>query len=122
MPRKRSPSSFLARLRRGESSGRALVRDWKASGLSQAAFARRRGISAQRLGYWRLRLGQLPPEAAPTDSIFVEIPEVTSFGPAGIGHVVVELRDGVRVRVERGFDPELLRAVVASLLAAVTPC
>ena len=122
MPRKRSPSLSPARPRRSESAGRALVRDWKASGLSQAAFARRRGISAQRLGYWRLRLGQLPPEAAPTDSIFVELPKVTSVGPAGIGHVVVELRDGIRVRVERGFDPESFRAVVAVLLAAVTPC
>ena len=121
MPRKRS-SSTPARLRRGESAGRALVREWTASGLSQAAFARRRGISAQRLGYWRLRLGRLPTGASPTDSVFVEIPQVTSPAPTGIDHLVVEFRDGFRVRVERGFDPALLRAIVAALNDAVTPC
>lgn len=98
------------------------MRDWKASGLSQAAFARRRGISAQRLGYWRLRLRQLPPEAAPTDSIFVEIPQVTLPASTGIGHLVVEFREGILVRVERGFDPILLSAIVAALKGAVTPC
>lgn len=121
MPLKR-PSSTPARLRRGESAGRALVRDWKASGLSQAAFARRRGISAQRLGYWRLRLGQLPPEAAPSDSAFVEIPTVASSAPNGIGTLVVEFWGGIHVRVERGFDPVLLRAIVVVLTGAVTPC
>ena len=121
MPRKRS-SSTPARLRRGESAGRALVREWTASGLSQAAFARRRGISAQRLGYWRFRLRQLLPETAPKDSIFVEIPQVTSPAPIGIDHLFVEFRDGFRVRVERGFDPALLRAIVAALKDAVTPC
>ena len=121
MPRKRS-SSTPARLRRGESAGRDLVREWTASGLSQAAYARRRGISAQRLGYWRLRLGEHPTVAAPTDSIFVEIPQVTSPAPTGIDHLVVEFRDGFRVRVERGFDPALLRAIVAALKDVVTPC
>lgn len=122
MPRKRSPSSTPARLRRGESAGRVLVREWKSSGLSQAAFARGRGISAQRLGYWRLRLGQLPPEAMPTEPVFVEIPKAMAVVTNGVGQLVVELPDGIRVRVERGFDPESLRAIVAVLKDAVTPC
>lgn len=40
-----------------EAGGRALVEAWRASGLSGAAFCRERNLRAQRLHYWRERLG-----------------------------------------------------------------
>jgi hypothetical protein len=119
--RKTPSSSFPRRERRGESAGQALVAAWQASGLSQAAFARRRGVSAQRLSYWRLRLGQRTTAVTISDSGFVEIPSAVSPAALGIG-VVVEVNGGVRVQVTRGFDPVLLRAVVSALSGPVSAC
>jgi hypothetical protein len=98
------------RERRGESAGRALVAAWEASGLPQAVFARQRGVAAQRLSYWRLRLAR--GGAAASARGFVEIPSAVS---SKTGAVVVEVGSGIRVQVERGFDAELLGAVVAAL-------
>lgn len=120
MPSRRShpsPMSLPKRERRGEAAGRALVAAWEASGLPQSVFARRRGVSAQRLSYWRLRLGQRG--AAASVPGFVEIPSTTS---SGTGAVVVEVGGGIRVQVERGFDPELLGAVVAALSKSRSGC
>jgi hypothetical protein len=121
--RKRSSSSSPQRERRGEAAGRALVAAWQASGLSQAAFSRRSGVSEQRLSYWRLRLPRMTKPSG-----FVEIPApaatVAKAGviPAQGGEVVVEFGRELRVRVGRGFDPVLLRAVVSTLMDPVRPC
>lgn len=122
MPSKRtslSPSS-PKRERRGEAAGRALVTAWQASGVPQAVFARRRGVSAQRLSYWRLRLGQRGKAVAASDAGFVEIPSAAS--PAPSGAVIVETNGGVRVHVTRGFDPLVLRAVVSALARPELAC
>ena len=121
-PRKTSSSSSPRRVRRSEAAGRALVIAWQVSGLPQAAFARRRGVSAQRLSYWRLRLGQRGKAAAISDAGFVEIPSAASTAPIGSGDVVVEVIGDIRVRVSRGFDPVLLRAVVSALAGPVSAC
>lgn len=93
-PRKIPSSSSPRRVRRGEVAGRALVAAWKASGLPQAAFARHRGVSAQRLSYWRLRLGQRGKIVATSDAGFVEIPSAASTAPIDRGVVVVEVIGG----------------------------
>lgn len=119
---RRTPSPASPRReRRGEAAGRALVAAWQASGLPQAAFARRRGVSAQRLSYWRLRLGQRVQAVAPSDAGFVEIPAAASTVPSE-SHVVVEVSSGIRVHVTRGFDPAVLRAVVSALTGPVPAC
>jgi hypothetical protein len=121
-PRKNPSSSSPKRERRGEAAGRALVAAWEASGLPQAAFARRRGVSAQRLSYWRLRLGQRGKGVTIGDAGFVEIPSAASTTPLRSGDVVVEVSGGVRVHVTHGFDPVLLRAVVSALAGPVPTC
>jgi hypothetical protein len=120
-PRKTPSSSSPRRERRGEAAGRALVAAWQASGLPQAAFARRRGVSAQRLSYWRLRLGQRVQAVTTSDAGFVEIPAAASATPPE-SRVVVEVNRGVRVHVTRGFDPVVLRAVVSALAGPVPAC
>lgn len=117
-PRRFPPSPSGRRVRRGEAAGRALVSAWQASGLSQAAFARRARISAQRLGYWRLRVAG---PAAPAASGFVEIPSAPAPRATGSGGVIVEVPGSLRVLVGPGFDPALLRSVVQALMA-VAPC
>ncbi len=117
MPSRRTspPASSSQRLRLSEVAGRALVAAWQAGGLTQAAFARRRGVSAQRLSYWRLRLRQRGKASGSSDVGFVEIPAPASSTPLGGRPVFVEMSGGVRIHVTRGFDPVVLRAVVAAL-------
>ena len=119
--RRRSPSS-VTRERRGEVAGRALVAAWQASGLPQAAFARRRGISAQRLSYWRLRTDFRGAVVANSAAGFIEIPRPEPAAVRGGSVVVVEMNAGVLVRVFPGFDPALLRAVVSALTIPVPAC
>lgn len=86
--------------------GCALVDSWKSSGQSPAAFCRARGMAAWKLTYWRSVA-----EARPSvGSGFVEL----AAAAHGCG-LELRLRDGVRVAVEAGFDPVLLRAVVEAL-------
>ena len=90
-----------------ESQKLALVRAWRASGLSQSAFAAQHRISDSSLGRWAQQYApQLP---APTVTFAdVEVLEVAPFRLhlAGIGHVV---------EVPAGFDAAELRRLVAAL-------
>jgi hypothetical protein len=62
---------------------------------------------------------------------FVEIPAPTATAATAAkkgaisaqdGGMVVELGRELRVRAGHGFDPELLRAVVSTLMDPVRPC
>ncbi len=103
MPVNRTPpsSTSSSRERHGESSGRALVSAWEASGLPQAVFARRRGVSPQRLSYWRLRLGHRGRlGAGASATAFAEIPPAAAAAAIGCAIVMVELGAGVRIHVK----------------------
>jgi transposase len=93
-----------------ESRWREVLDRQQASGLSVASFCRRRGLSAASLYAWRRRLSA---GAAPA---FVEAKVVEPAQvPETAGAIEVWLRGGRRVRVGRGFDPELLGKLVAAL-------
>ena len=85
-------------------------------------FARSRGVSAQRLSYWRLRLGQRVSVSTGKSVGFVEIPPVAAAGPNSRNELMVEVRAGFCIRVVPGFDPALLRAVVSALVGPVPAC
>ena len=53
-----------------EPEARQVLGEWRASGLSAAAFARQKGISAMRLPYWSQRLGS----SAGSEVNFVAVP------------------------------------------------
>lgn len=88
----------------------ALVHQWRASGLSASAFARRHGFAPQNLPRWAARLDSSSPAPAPAALTFVRL-ETAPRAP-----LVVEV-GAARVRVEPGFDPALLREVVVALTA-----
>lgn len=77
------------------------VSDWRASGLSVSAYARREGLNEVTLGAWKRRLAQ---EDRPT---FVELvqPRVSAGFRLEVG--------GVAVQVPQDFDPEALRRLLA---------
>ncbi len=109
-----------------EVSGRALVEAWRASGLNGTAFCRAHNLRAQRLHYWRERLGYpikivgdpgsrsaAKVERSPPMEGFVQM--VVS-GPSALASTAVDIVVGdALIRVQSGFDAALLRSVVAAL-------
>ena len=77
------------------------------SGKSVKAFCTEEGLKVWQFSYWRSVIH--PAKTEPKG--FVEV-KVKSGGG-----VAIEVK-GCRIEVERGFDPELLRQVVATLRAA----
>jgi hypothetical protein len=83
------------------------VRGWEASGQSASEFARGKGFSDSGLRYWKSRLARAE-ASGPRMMALVPRSQVTDSS------VVVEV-GSARVRVSRGFDPEVLAAVVRAL-------
>lgn len=106
-----------------EAGGRALVEAWRVSGLSGAAFCRQHNLRAQRLHYWRERLGYpikvvseplcAPVAHPPTTDGFVQMVVRAQPGPPS-PHVDIVV-GGAVIRVGPGFDATLLRGVVGAL-------
>jgi hypothetical protein len=106
-----------------EAGGRALVEAWRVSGLSGAAFCRQHNLRAQRLHYWRERLGYpikvvgeaslVPIVRPPTTDGFVQMLVSAQPGPPST-HVDIVVGRAI-IRVEPGFDADLLRGVVGAL-------
>jgi hypothetical protein len=95
-------------------SGR--IAAWQASGKSVREFAEAGGFALSTFESWLLRLKRLERErlngSSPTT---IAMARVVGSGAKREGaRIVVEVR-GARVVVERGFDVELLRAVVSAL-------
>jgi hypothetical protein len=85
------------------------IKDWRKSGRTAADYAASRGYSMSTLLRWSAAHRT---EVEPVEPHFVRL-QVESAG-APTGELVVEI-GAARVRVAHGFDPGLLRAVVAAL-------
>ena len=79
------------------------IADWRASGLSIAAWCRQHDQNYHRFLYWHRRL---EPQQAKAGG-FVEL----SFRASSLA---LEC-NGMTLHLERGFDPELLRDVLSVL-------
>jgi hypothetical protein len=109
-----------------------VVSQWRASGLSQKEFCRRRDISDRALNNWlykspyRERVARIL-AARSQDRLDAEIPRFlpvtvlsttrNSDSPAACAAIEVVLPGGPRIAVTPGFDAETLRRVVAVLEA-----
>ena len=86
-----------------------MLADLERSGASLAAFARREGLSAERLYRWRARLTK-------TEPTFIEIRPEAALSTGGMLEVV--LAGGRTVRVPSDFDEVALRRLIAVLEGA----
>ena len=112
--------------------GRALVDDWRQSGLSRAAYARQHRIGAHLLTYWekkflpsvgaRESLSTNQPEAGDAANAFVQVPLPMAVSsrppPSTASPIEIRLVGGALVRVSSGVDPDLLGVVVQTLMRA----
>jgi hypothetical protein len=83
-----------------------IIEEQRVSGLTVARFCEARGIPASSFFPWRKRL-----RGAPAAAAFVE---AKVRGETG-GGITIELVDGRRVMVSRGFDRDLLLDVIGAL-------
>jgi lambda repressor-like predicted transcriptional regulator len=115
-----------------------LIGEWRTSGLSQAEFCRRRGISDRSLSNWlhnspyreriaRVLAARTQGDIHPETPRFVPVSVVTMTSASNAQHTSVSssaieivLPGGPRIVVTSGFDAETLRRVVAALEAR--PC
>lgn len=100
-----------------EAEAQAVLEACEASGLSVAEFARRHGLGAQRLRWWKKRRAE---EVGPAALSFVpvhvaEVPSPPAQGVAGTASMEVLLAGGQRIRVEPGFEAHALARLVRAL-------
>lgn len=92
---------------------RALLRDQERSGLSVLEFARRRGMPASNLYWWRKRLRKQ--EEATGGLVAVRVIE-DPVGPARCEQgFELSLKDGQVLRIPSGFDESDLRRLLQVL-------
>lgn len=101
----------LSRLRRRqpwtESEGRAAVEAWRASGEALSGFARRHGVGAERLRWWKKRF-----DADGGTSLSLVPVHVVDGGDAAAFELVIGAHV---VRVPPGFDAGALRRLLEVL-------
>ena len=95
-----------------EAQARVVVTGWLQSGEALAAYAERHGVDPARLSRWVKRLEGA--EAPAVRFYPVRLKDERVVAESG-GTIEIELRDGRRVRVPRGFEAEDLRRVLVVL-------
>ena len=111
----------------GTASWPNLIAQWRLSGLTQAEYCTRRGISLPSFRYHLYKPSHrsgppCSPRETATNGTPLFLPVVCSPVPQGDGllappasPIEVVLSDGLRIAVAPGFDPETLRSVVDAL-------
>lgn len=87
-----------------EGEAREALAELSRSGESVAEFARREGISAQRVYYWKKRIAETNAPA------FVAVP----LAPGHAGQIEI-IAEGVTIRVREDLDSERLAEIVGVL-------
>jgi hypothetical protein len=106
-----------------EEAGRVLE-EWRASGLALGRFARERGIGAERLRWWKKRLGDWSEKAGSAETtvlVPMVLPEPAPAVAAGKAPVVVRVPGGMVVEVAdpAGVSAEWLVMLVSQLSRAL---
>lgn len=89
---------------------------WRVSGLSQAAYCSRHGLSLSSFGYWRRTLAPKSEDAvAPLASMPALVPIVVGDAPLTDGRIEVLLPNGLQVVLPSGLDPARLVPTIRAL-------
>ncbi len=110
--------------------GRALIRSWRRSGLTAAAFARQIGVHPNRITFWKRRLALVDqPAPPPQPTAFIQIPDVgrgaamavpeTAFAAQTIEAV---LPNSIRLTIHPGTAMPHLVAVIGALFRLGAVC
>ena len=103
----------VVRKRRSRAEAEALVAEFEASGLVREAFCQQRGLAVGTLDKYRQRVHQ-GLQSGGGNLIAVEVAS-TAHGANSDSVLVVELRNGRRIEVGRGFDAGTLERLLSVL-------
>ena len=113
----------LKRLRRTREEKRRIVEATFVPGVSIARVAREHGVNANQVFQWRheyrkgaLGVGQQAQSKLLPVTVTAEPMSGTALAAAPAGSIHIELPGRAVISVEAGVDPELVRAVLGSLL------
>lgn len=98
------------------------IADYKASGLTMAAWCTANNVSVEKFKYWKRKLKSVSPsKATPPAAHFVPIAvsEPSKPSTCEVASSLVVCVGSVRIELRKGFDPVLLREAVEALSA---PC
>lgn len=99
-----------------EAEAQTVLEAYEVSGLSVAEFARRHGLTPQRLRWWRKRRAEEMAPALSFVPVHVAAPPTPEAQRApGAASMEVLLDRGRRIRVEPGFDADALTRLVRAL-------
>ena len=100
-----------------EHEARGVLSAWRKNGLTLEKFARDRGLTPQRVRWWKAKLEGRATALVRSESSLALLPvQVKDSAPPKRGEpVAVYLRSGHIVKVGRGFDEEAFARVVAVL-------
>ena len=90
------------------------VANWRASGQTAPAFCKGKDFSAGGLRYWASRLRGAEEAVPATKARLARVVRGQPPAPAAEGAIVIEV-GSARLGIRRGFDPEVLRAVLEVL-------
>lgn len=93
-----------------EDEARRILESWQRSGDTLAAFARKLGVGASRLYYWKKRLGSPTPTERPALSLIPATVVTTSTEPM----IAIRLPGGIELDVANA-SPNWVAAMVAEL-------
>lgn len=89
---------------------------WRESGLTQTAYCQRQGMSRWAFGRWKRRLeGTASRKKASLVPVRLRDDKPRRRPSGGETGVVVEVDEGLRLRLARGFDAAVLAEAVAAL-------
>jgi transposase len=106
--------------RRSRDKWHAHVVAWKRSGQSGADYARRHGLNANTLAWWRWQLGRerSEPSQELERPMLTLVPVTTLAQEPSRAPIELGLPDGIVVRVSDHADPERVACLVRALLPA----
>ena len=108
--------------------GRALIRSWRQSGLSAAAFARQIGVHPNRISFWKRRLALVDQPATPAQpTAFIQIPNAAAeaaLAATALPAQTIEavLLNGIRLTIHPGTAMPHLVAVIGALSRLGAAC
>ena len=115
MARRANVEQVAARGYWRESEARTIVDAWRRSGETVTGFAQRHGFEPRRLARWVGRLDGAADEPVRFHPVQLVERRPESEDTGSGGWIEIELADGHRVRVPRGFEADELRRVLAVL-------
>jgi hypothetical protein len=101
-----------------EREAQAALDELAQSGVSAAKFAESKGVSTQRLWYWRKRLA----EAGPTQFVAVDLTSARAAMPIAPSRIEIVASCGMTVRVREDLDVEHLARIVDALARRPRGC